>query len=731
MKNRALRLTAAGCVLGLAVAATSVAARMSPPAAAASGGASVGTSAGAEAAAVPPNDPRAAMQDVLAKVERLIATRPAELKAGSADRFVRRGAISTPWGLRYVSYDRTYQDLPVVGGDFVVTTDAQGNSRGLTVAQQRPIKVSRKATVSQDRAKNVARTALADGRVQQDKPLLVVYAGGTQPALAWETVVEGKDRGEPSRKKVYVDARTAKVLGAIEQMAAGTGTGAWNGAGLTIGTTQSGSTYTMTDPARPNLKCADLSTGAVFSGADNVWGSAVKTSKEAACVDVMYAAAGEWDMLKDWFGRNGLDGQGRWADAVVGLGDTNAFWGSGHNPDGVVFGYNMNREWITQNDVVAHEYGHGLDAKTPGGLSGWPTQEAVADIWATLTEQYLNNPNDVPDYEIGENVDVFGDGPIRYMYEPAKAAGHPNCYSANLPQSVHAAGGPMNHWFYLLAEGSAPGNGKPNSPTCNNAVLTGIGQKEAGRIFYNAMLAKTTGMTYPKWRLNTLAAAKSLDPTCAWHAKVKAAWNAVSLGAQAGEVSCVAAADDYTLSVTPTSASVQPGGSTTATVNTTIGNGSAQAIQLTASGLPTGATATFSPASLQSGTSSRLTITTSATTPNGTYDVRLAADGTSSDRTATFRLTVGAATTGTVTVTNPGAKAWFTRIAISPLKIAATSSRGLPITFKATGLPPGLMISATGVISGTPTTAGVYTVTVTATDSGGASGTTTFKYTIY
>lgn len=48
-------------------------------------------------------------------------------------------------------------------------------------------------------------------------------------------------------------------------------------------------------------------------------------------------------------------------------------------------------------------------------------------------------------------------------------------------------------------------------------------------------------------------------------------------------------------------------------------NAGAGSIQLTASGLPSGATAGFAPSSVDAGGSSTLTIATSASTPPGTY----------------------------------------------------------------------------------------------------------------
>ncbi len=61
------------------------------------------------------------------------------------------------------------------------------------------------------------------------------------------------------------------------------------------------------------------------------------------------------------------------------------------------------------------------------------------------------------------------------------------------------------------------------------------------------------------------------------------------------------------------------------------------------------------------------------------------------------------------------------------LLVTATDSGGASLTFSAAGLPPGLSISPSGLISGSPTAAGTYSVTVTATDSTGASGSAAFS----
>ncbi len=85
----------------------------------------------------------------------------------------------------------------------------------------------------------------------------------------------------------------------------------------------------------------------------------------------------------------------------------------------------------------------------------------------------------------------------------------------------------------------------------------------------------------------------------------------------------------------------------------------------------------------------------------------------------------------TVTVTNPGNQTGTVGTPVSLQIHASDSASGQTLTYSATGLPAGLSInSSSGLISGTPTTAATYSVTVKATDTTGASGSASFSWTI-
>ncbi|GAB7002814.1 hypothetical protein JCM18899A_02850 [Nocardioides sp. AN3] len=472
---------------------------------------------------------------------RFVAARPAHLKLGPNDEVV-AGSVVSSHGLQYVPYERSHRGLPVVGGDFVVTTDSDGKVLDSSVAQTRPVLLaSTHPSISATGAQTAAARLVDDAQVEGSR-LVVLQDEASR--LAWETTVDGTRQGRASRLSVYVDATSGKVLSTTEHVLYGDGQAAWSGPDpVHLDTTKSssprsGTTYSLVTPGATSLQCQSYTGGKVFTGSDDLWGNGDPTNRETGCVDALYSAQRERAMLSTWLGRNGMDGSGGWVPIRVGLNDVNAYYDGrkvavGHTSTG--------GKWIGSIDVVAHEFGHGVDDHTPGGISGGGTQEFVADTFGAATEWFDNQaaPYDVPDFTVGEQVNLVGTGPIRYMYNPS-LAGDDNCYSAaTATEEVHAAAGPGNHWFYLLAEGTNPTNGQPTSPTCNGSSVTGVGVQKAITIMYNAMLQKTTGASYLKYRVWTLTAAKNLYPgSCTEFNAVKAAWNAVSVPAQSGEPTC-------------------------------------------------------------------------------------------------------------------------------------------------------------------------------------------------
>jgi hypothetical protein len=162
--------------------------------------------------------------------------------------------------------------------------------------------------------------------------------------------------------------------------------------------------------------------------------------------------------------------------------------------------------------------------------------------------------------------------------------------------------------------------------------------------------------------------------------------------------------------------------------------GTAASLQIHATDSASGQTLTYSSTGLPTGLaiSSSTGLISGTPTAAGTYTVTVTAkDTTGASGSATFTWTIGAAGANTVTVTNPGNQTGTVGTGVS-LQIHATDSApGQTLTYSSTGLPTGLSMSSTsGLINGTPTAAGAYSVTVTAKDSTGASGSAAFTWTI-
>ena len=502
--------------------------------------------------------------DPTAAAKEYIQENPTKVLGSSHDAYVVKDAITSKNGESHVRFTRTYEGLPVLGGDFVVHLSASDKASGLSMTQVKTIKASTSPKVKAAQAELKARGEFTGDSVSKaNQPKLVVDARQGTPVLAWQTTVSGiqADGQTPSRQIVVTDANTGKVRTATETIltpikvgqsthqgalkaapkgvaATGSGKGIFVGT-VSLSTTLSGSTYSLVDAAHGNNRTCDLKnrtsgTCTTFSGTDNSWGTGLQSNRESAGVDAHYGAAKTFDYYKTKFGRSGIFNNGTGVPSRVHYGNSyvNAYW------DGSQMTYgdgSSNQHPLVELDVAGHEMSHGVTENTAGldysGDAGG-LNEATSDIFGTMVEFYANNPSDTPDFLIGEEININGDGtPLRYMDDPSKDGGSYKCWSSSVPNSdPHYSSGVGNHFFFLLANGSGQST-YGNSPTCNGSTVTGIGRDKAAAIWYKALSEyMTSNETYHYARLDTVSAATALyGSTSAEVAAVKAAWSAVSV----------------------------------------------------------------------------------------------------------------------------------------------------------------------------------------------------------
>ncbi|MET7645848.1 M4 family metallopeptidase [Streptomyces sp. NPDC005426] len=480
------------------------------------------------------------------------------LGLGTREKLIPKDVIQDADGTVHTRYERTYAALPVIGGDLVV--HQRHGARTVTYASKETLTLpTTTAEVPAATAKKAALDKAASKGTHKASahtdPRLVVWMTGGRPKLAWETVVTGMQQdGSPSERHVVTDAASGTTLNNAEHVESAQGNSLYSGQ-VTIGSTlQDDGTYALIDPERGGHRTLDssaTSSGALVTGADDVWGDGTAADPQTAAVDAAYGAQTTWDFYKDSFGRNGIANDGRGStsrvhyQAMQGVPLANANWQDGcfcmsygDGADG--------QHPVTSLDIAAHEMAHGVTSATAGlgNVGESPAlNEAISDMMAAAVEFYADSPNDVPDYTMAELDDLHGDGkPIRYMDLPSKAGISAVGYAPLdywTPQTkwseAHMAAGVGDHFFYLLAEGSGQKtiNGVDyDSPTYDGLPVAGIGLTDAADVMYRALTVYMTSTTdYAGTRTATLQAAADLygSDSDAFEA-VANAWAAVNIG---------------------------------------------------------------------------------------------------------------------------------------------------------------------------------------------------------
>uniref|UniRef100_A0AAU2VGG3 Neutral metalloproteinase n=1 Tax=Streptomyces sp. NBC_00003 TaxID=2903608 RepID=A0AAU2VGG3_9ACTN len=504
-------------------------------------------------------------------------------------------------GKQHVRFVRSHRGLPVLGGDLVIHLDARSGYSGVTRALRHQVEVpttSAKVTAGQAQAKAAAtakgtagaaqlvvdaragRSALAyqiqvtDSSAAESGSRTVVVDAATGTVLSNSPASDSflspsvREKLRKSGQKLSPALGTASPAPFASSAATGfpaqaTGTGSSLFVGsVPLTTTQTAaSAFTLKDPSRGQTETRDagnkelgqFTSGKEFTSTTNSWGTGKASDRATAAVDAQYGITSTLDFYKKTLGRDGIKNDGAGAHALVHFGNKvgNAFWSSDcgcmlyGDGDGQTFA-----QPLVVLDVTGHELTHGVVDATanlqptrvdandnqfgePGALN-----ESLADIFGTNVEFATNNPNNPPNYLMGEKLGLEQKF-LRRMDKPSldKLEGTVDYWStASYDTEVHAGSGVSSHAYYLLAEGSGKKtiNGVDyDSPTSDGSTVTGIGRDKATQIFYRALTRYMVSTTdFHDARTATLSAATDLyGANSTEYQTVDKAWAAVNVTA--------------------------------------------------------------------------------------------------------------------------------------------------------------------------------------------------------
>jgi Zn-dependent metalloprotease len=483
--------------------------------------------------------------DIVRAAQAAVAANPSVFGFGPGQALQPNGVFTSDVGSA-VRFNRTYQGLPVQGGDLIVHLTPSGAfsyGNGLAVSAM-PASIA--PTVAESSAIAAAANAVSYP-VAASSAALVVLASPNSSPLAWKVSTRSADGqfGDAT----FISATTGDMLASWPTVQTDTGIGRTMYSGKVTLKTVKAKRWRLQDKSRGDQKIydahsQDITSGTLFHDRNNKWGNYNPQGNKTAGADAAYALSEVWDYFLETYDRLGIADDGVAARGFVHVYQNwvNASWDDScfcmRFGDGTATG---SITPLVSLDVAGHEMSHGVTSRTAGlvysGESGG-MNEATSDIFGSMVEFFTGNEHDVADYVIGE--EIFADydpatNYIRRMDHPSLDGGSKDCWYAGVGGvDVHYSSGIGNHFFYLLSEGSGAKtiNGIDyDSPTCNGATINGIGRDKAELIWYKALTEEWTSTSdYHDARQGTLNAAKALyGAGSTEHQAVNAAWAAVDV----------------------------------------------------------------------------------------------------------------------------------------------------------------------------------------------------------
>jgi Zn-dependent metalloprotease len=497
---------------------------------------------------------------------------------GNPDEYVVKRVEIDDLRMAHTHFQQTIDRVPVWGGEAIIHLKADGELFTVTDDLRESIAVNTTPNYSETEAIALALGMYSGSDRLTSPPLadLWIYRGETRDHLAYRVRLDRQDGTKHTAMPViFVDAQTGEKVFQYDNLQTGTGSSLYSGT-VTIGTSQSGSTYYMENTTRRVGTFDNRNTTNStyrFTDTDDLWNS----STQRAGVDAHFGAEKTLNYYQSVHGRNGIDGNGGpayYSSAVGGVGlisskvhystnYNNAFWNGSYMTYGDGNGTTFSP--LVTLDICGHEMTHGVTERTAGlvysGESG-ALNESMSDVFGTMVERYARPST--WNWKIGEDAYTPGNGTsdaLRYMDNPhlAPNSGYtadddPDYYTERYTGTadnggVHINSGIGNHVFYRVSQGGTHHR--------SGVTTTGIGPDDAARIWYRALTSYMTSSTnYSGARTATLNAATAIFGTSSTqYNTVATAWCAAGVGACPGGTPTPSPTPSVSPSPTP------PGGS--------------------------------------------------------------------------------------------------------------------------------------------------------------------------
>jgi Zn-dependent metalloprotease len=442
------------------------------------------------------------------RAEQLTWQHLSRLEPGLVDSLAVRQVQIDAQGYAFTRLTQTVSGVPVFGAEAIVKLTPSGAYDSIVDKLVRDLRVDTTPAIDAARAVAIAMQSrgLAAPMVQvTSKADLQILVGHGKERLAYRVQLDATAAAQPSRPVVFVDAKTGAVL--------------WS--------------YDNLQTAR-NRELHNLNHGTSLPGPTvRVEGGAATGDTD---VDTNYALLGwTYDCYAGLYGRDSIDNAGAKLISSVHYSNNyvNAFW------DGTQMVYgdgdNVNsRSLAISIDVTAHELTHAVTENesnlTYSGQSGG-LNESMSDIFGNVCEWYRDNngntagPTSPNNFLVGEEI-WLADPALRFMADPAQDGASLDFWTPTAGNvDVHYSSGISNLAFYLLSQGGTHPRGK------SSTVVTGIGIKDAGAIFYRANANYLTPSSdFPDARAQTVKAATDLFGAGSVQvAQTNNAWTAVGV----------------------------------------------------------------------------------------------------------------------------------------------------------------------------------------------------------